>query len=77
MRRSDIDTDYDGIHYINVSDVEGQSAKNNASLRYIPLYDHLIELTFFEFVKGCKDWLFPEVTADKYEAKSTKFATWW
>ena len=51
--------------------------KNNASLRHIPLHDHLIELGFLEFVKGSNDWLFPDVPADKYGAKSTKFATWW
>ena len=77
LRESDIDTDHDGIHYINVRRGEGQSVKNNASLRHIPLHYHLIELGFLEFVKGCKDWLFPEVPADKYGSKSTKFATWW
>lgn len=77
LRRSDIDTDHDGIHYINVRRGEGQSVKNNASLRHIPLHDHLIELGFLEFVNGCTDWLFPDVPADKYGAKSTKFATWW
>jgi integrase len=77
LRESDIDTDHDGIHYINVRRGEGQSVKNNASLRHIPLHDHLIELGFLEFVQGCKDWLFPEVPADKYGAKSTNFASWW
>lgn len=41
------------------------------------MHDHLIELGFIEYVRGCKDWLFPEVPVDKYGAKSTKFASWW
>lgn len=77
LRASDVNADPDGIHDINIRRGEGQSVKNNASLRDIPLHDHLIELGFLEFVRGCKGWLFPEVPADKCGVKSTKFASWW
>ena len=77
LRRSDISINTDGIHYINVRRGEGQSVKNDASLRHIPLHDHLIELGFLEYVAGCEEWLFPEVPEDTHGAKSTKFADWW
>lgn len=51
--------------------------KNNASLRHIPIADHLIELGFLDYVSTCGEVLFPELKANKYGKRSAGFSKWW
>ncbi len=76
LHRSDISCD-NGVHYINVRRGEGQSVKNNASLRHIPIHSHLIDLGFLEYVNASQGVLFPELNANKYGKRSVAYSKWW
>ncbi len=77
LRSEDVMLSESGVHYLNIRRGEQQSVKTDASLRHIPLSEHLIELGFLEYVKTTKGWLFSELPKDKYGKKSTAITKWW
>ncbi|WP_105200488.1 site-specific integrase [Pseudoalteromonas sp. T1lg10] len=77
LRSEDVMQSDTGIHYLNIRRGQEQSVKTDASLRHIPVSEHLLELGFIEFVNTREGWLFPELPKDKYGKKSTAFTKWW
>ncbi|HCE3561837.1 TPA: site-specific integrase [Vibrio parahaemolyticus] len=77
LRKSDIVTSEESIHFLNIRRGEGQRVKTNSSLRHIPIHTHLIELGFLEYVASGTDQLFPQLKTNKYGVKSSAFSKWW
>jgi hypothetical protein len=52
----------DGMPCVQVDDViKGQSLKSASRKRIVPIHPQLIELGILEYVKGCANFLFPEL----------------
>jgi integrase len=52
----------DGIPCVQVDDaIKGQSLKSALRKRIVPIHPKLIELGILEYVKGCANYLFPEL----------------
>lgn len=77
LHKSDVSQSDSGIHYLNIRRGEGQSVKNNSSLRHVPIPAHLIELGFLDYVAESVGFLFPELKENKYGKKSAALSKWW
>ncbi|EKZ8662480.1 site-specific integrase [Vibrio alginolyticus] len=77
LHKSDVSQSDSGIHYLNIRRGEGQSVKNNSSLRHVPIPTHLIELGFLDYVAESGGFLFPELKENKYGKKSAALSKWW
>ncbi|EGR1588372.1 site-specific integrase [Vibrio parahaemolyticus] len=77
LHKSDVSQSDSGIHYLNIRRGEGQSVKNNSSLRHVPIPAHLIELGFLDYVAESGGFLFPELKENKYGKKSAALSKWW
>lgn len=77
LNKSDVSQSDTGIHYLNIRRGKGQSIKTDASLRHIPIPQHIIELGFISYVESSSEVLFPEIPVDKYGRKASVFAKWW
>ncbi|HHF2870597.1 TPA: DUF6538 domain-containing protein [Vibrio diabolicus] len=77
LHKSDVSQSDSGIHYLNIRRGEGQSVKNNSSLRHVPIPSHLIELGFLDYVAESGGFLFPELKENKYGKKSAALSKWW
>ena len=69
----------DGVWCFNFRRGEGQSLKNNSSVRYVPIHHHLIDLGFLEYVQGTTTQrLFDKVpNTNKYGKTTSVLSTWW
>lgn len=65
------------VYYINIRRGKGQTVKNNASLRHIPIPEHIIELGFLDYVEASGDVLFPNIPGSKKNRPSSTMGTWW
>lgn len=77
LKKEDVCKDKKGIYFLNIRRGEDQSVKNDASLRHVPLHDHLIELGFIDYVDAADEWLFPQIPPDKYGKKVPYIGGWW
>ncbi|EGR1225249.1 DUF6538 domain-containing protein [Vibrio parahaemolyticus] len=77
LHKSDVSQSDSGIHYLNIRRGEGQSVKNNSSLRHVPIPAHLIELGFLDYAAESVGFLFPELKENKYGKKSAALSKWW
>ncbi|WP_462147441.1 site-specific integrase [Pseudoalteromonas gelatinilytica] len=77
LRKENVMLSDTGVYYLNIKRGEGQSVKTDASLRHIPICNHLIELGFVDFVNTKNDLLFGEVPTDKYGKRTTAVTKWW
>lgn len=67
--------------FFSVRDDEGQQLKNEGSRRAVPIHATLIKCGFMRYVhelkKAKKEWLFPDLTRDKYGKASSNFGKRW
>ena len=64
--KTDIRTDPEqNIDYILVSDSNNRSLKSNAAKRKVPIHSRLKQLGFLDFVGGCENELFKQLTSHK------------
>ncbi|WP_240206603.1 site-specific integrase [Vibrio sp. CyArs1] len=77
LRKPDIGVSVDGIHFMNIRRGNGQSVKNDSSLRRVPIHDHLIELGFLDYVEDSSEFLFPELKPNKYGKCYSALGKWW
>ncbi|MCG6199795.1 tyrosine-type recombinase/integrase [Psychromonas antarctica] len=52
-----------GIHYIMVDNKGNRALKTESAIRQVPLHADLMSFGFLEYVKGCKERLFPDTTS--------------
>lgn len=77
LRRCDV-ADIDGIYSFKISDEgEGQSVKNDSSVRDVPLHSHLIELGFLDYIEQFTDRIFPELERGSKGKLSHYLSRWW
>jgi integrase len=67
--------------FFSVRDEEGQQLKNEGSRRAVPIHATLVKCGFMRYVQELKkakqEWLFPDLTRDKYGKASSNFGKRW
>ncbi|MBB5372287.1 site-specific integrase [Acidocella aromatica] len=72
LRRSDVGQE-DGVWFLNITDEDGRSIKNEQSRRKVPLHSELMRMGFLQYVEATapapKDSLFPELKPEGVDSK--------
>lgn len=70
-----------GRPFLSIIDGDGQVLKNEESRRVVPVHEELIRCGFMQYVESARkakqEWLFPELTQDKYGRRSSAFSKTW
>jgi len=80
LRVSDVRL-HQGKAFLSIIDEEDQTLKNAQSRRCVPVHAELIRCGFMQFVGHARaakqEWLFPDLSTDKYGRRSSAFSKTW